>query len=120
MGHMINFLHVDNDIAWREAFSEDAGNLGISLRQFTTRKEALAAIAEVRPDIVITDLHLGENTDQSGYTIARAAIEAGVPYVSIASSTGTPSQKIEGVVIQTKNKASEWLARIVRRGPEQG
>lgn len=123
---MKNLLHVDDDETWRHNFTEVADDLGLNLKQFSSRDEALAAIREERPDIVITDLHLGKGElgervkDQSGYDVARAAKEAGVPNISIASSTGTPSQKIEGVIIQEKGDALKWLGRLVRGGPEQG
>ena len=115
----IKTLHVEDDPSWEWIFEEVAGDLGIELKQFTSGPDAFEFFDAVQrgeaelPDVVITDLHLGDRTDQSGYEIARIAIEAGVPNVTIASSTGTPSQQIEGVVIQEKPDAVNWLKDLV-------
>jgi len=114
----LKVLQVEDDLDWQEIFAEEAGNLGLELNQFSSREEALAAIKKEKPDIVITDLHLGEN-DRSGYRIAEAAIKAGVENVTIASNTETPSQIIEGVVIQDKSSALKWLKSVAKGSTER-
>ena len=118
---MKNLLHVDDDASWRFNFEDLAGDLGLKLSQFSTQDEALAAIREKKPDIVVTDLHIGEKDGDrlAGYKIARVAQEAGVPYITIASETETPSQEIKGVSIQGKREAMVWLKQLVKGGPER-
>lgn len=107
------FLHIEDNNAWQENFRDLAESLEIDITQCTTRTEALIAMQEVRPDIVITDLHLGPG-DSSGYAIAAEARERGVPHITIASETGSPSQQVPDVEIRDKVSAGNWLISLVK------
>ncbi len=114
---MRTLFHADDDLSWREILAEQIEGLPLDLKQFGTREEALAAIEKIKPgDIVVTDLHLreGKPVDQTGYEIARRARELGVRDVTIASSTGSPSQQIDGVTIQEKGTVARWIRGLVR------
>lgn len=73
------------------------------------------AIDAISPSLfaVITDLHLKPG---SGYVVAKAAKDAKIPHVRIASETGTPSQQPpSGVEITDKNTAMYWLMELLRK-----
>jgi CheY-like chemotaxis protein len=82
----VDAIVIDDDPDSRSTLAIFLECAGIEVRAFATAREALTAILETPPDVIVTDLHLPE---QSGAELARALrADPATEHVALVALTG--------------------------------
>lgn len=104
----MKLFHFDDDHSILDQVKIRAARKGVVLVQCDNLNDGLNAIAEQANagDVVLSDLHFGEPIEkhQEGYVLAREGRKKGLD-VTIGSDTMSPSQKIDGVDVISKQDA---------------
>ena len=108
----LKVLIVDDDKDALTIYSLFAKQRGFDVITASDSDSAKQKLRE-KPDFFVTDIHLvtGVYSSKEGYGLARAAVANGVKHVVIYTSSGTPSQSIDGVEIIDKPDLPDWLDR---------
>lgn len=105
-------LVVDDDPALRMLSRVNLELEGFTVREASTLAEARAAVAAARPDVVLLDVHLGQE-ESTG--LLHELRDAGVPVALVTGSVDTDEYRSVADAVLTKPYQPQTLVEIARR-----
>ncbi len=114
-------LIVEDELTLRRAIALNLTNRGHAVREVTTATEAIGAVLDEPPDLVLLDINL---PDRSGWDVMRELRQHGieVPTIVISAVRVGPSRLAEfhPMAYLPKPFPLEALLRLIENKPEPG
>jgi DNA-binding NtrC family response regulator len=105
-------LVVDDDTSLRLLCRVNLELDGFSVREASTIDEARAAVAAARPDVVLLDVHLGQDSSEELLAELRAT---GVPVALVTGSADANEYRSRADAVVSKPFVPDALVDVARR-----